>query len=488
MRANVSSHTILAIAISVVAVAVRFININQPFIDDWSWRQSDVASIARNFLSNGFHFAYPQIDWAGDQAGYVGTEFPILPFAAALSYQVLGVHEWIGRLQSVIFFAASLPFLYLLVRDTFGGTGAIWALVFYSFAPLNLMASRCFMPDVPSLSLSIIGLQLFSSWTAGGGLSRLLLAAIAISLSLLIKLPSVLIGAPLLCLAYQRFGLSLFRRIELWIFAAIVLVPSVAWYWHCHRIAQTFYPYHFFGAGGLRLMDPIWYATIAEQTVIWSLSAVLSVMAAVGVCCTSAMKRAWFFHCWLIAMLAFIVAVGYGNRHPWYQLPLVPIAAAFAGASYTLLHRLSRRRLRWAAGAIVITFGILCYAGAKRFYRESAADLRLLGLELRRSTPQKSLVIAADYGDPTVFYYAERRGWHFAQDEGIYNGHPLSSGDAIADVEALRRKGATHFVVYTGSLWWLDYYKEFTAYLMATSKLTEQKPQFAIYAFESPAR
>ena len=47
----------------------------------------DVAAIARNFEQNGFHFAYPQIDWAGDSPGYVGTEFPILPFVAAICYK-----------------------------------------------------------------------------------------------------------------------------------------------------------------------------------------------------------------------------------------------------------------------------------------------------------------------------------------------------------------------------------------------------------------
>src|SRR5437879_11726312 len=107
----------LALAIGIVAIAIRFIGINQPFTDRWSWRQSDVAAIARNYLQNGFHFAYPQIDWAGDQPGYVGTEFPLLPFIAGFCYQFTGVHEWVGRLQPVIFFAASLPFFFLFVRQ-----------------------------------------------------------------------------------------------------------------------------------------------------------------------------------------------------------------------------------------------------------------------------------------------------------------------------------------------------------------------------------
>ena len=149
------------ITLWIFAVAVRLILIDQPYVDDWSWRQSDVAAIARNFFEGGFRFGYPQIDWAANSAGYVGTEFPILPFLAAICYKFAGIHEWMGRSQSVIFFAISLPFFFLLVRETFDGTAAIWATFFYAFAPLNVFAGRSFMPDVPSLSLGIIGLYFF---------------------------------------------------------------------------------------------------------------------------------------------------------------------------------------------------------------------------------------------------------------------------------------------------------------------------------------
>src|SRR5207245_784984 len=137
---SVKRTTQLAILLSILAVGVRLISINQPYIDDWSWRQSDVAGIARNYFKGGFHLAYPQIDWAGDQPGYVGTEFPILPFVAAVCYKFFGVHEWIGRIQTVILFAVSLPFFFLLVRKIFGDVAAFWALFFYSFAPLGIMA------------------------------------------------------------------------------------------------------------------------------------------------------------------------------------------------------------------------------------------------------------------------------------------------------------------------------------------------------------
>src|SRR5881396_4396223 len=193
-----ASH--IAIAIWILAVAARLVSINQPYVDHWSWRQSDVAAIARNFYEGGFRFAFPQIDWAGDATGYVGTEFPILPFLTAICYKVAGIHEWIGRSQAVIFFAVSLPFFFLLVREVFDNTAAAWATFFFSFAPLNIFAGRSFIPDVPSLSLGIIGLYFFLRWIRNPKATPFYLAAIAISLSILIKVTSIVMAAPILYL------------------------------------------------------------------------------------------------------------------------------------------------------------------------------------------------------------------------------------------------------------------------------------------------
>src|SRR5262249_712133 len=196
----------IVFVICVLAVAARLMWIDQPYIDHWSWRQGDVAAIARSFLQNGFRFGYPQIDWAGNAPGYVGTEFPILPFIAAVCYKFAGVHEWIGRVQAVIFFAVSLPFFFLLVREIFGSTAAVLASFFYCFAPLNIFAGRSFMPDVPSLSFAIVGLYFFLRWVQHGQSWTLLLAALAISLSFLIKITNIVITGPLMYLAVAEGG------------------------------------------------------------------------------------------------------------------------------------------------------------------------------------------------------------------------------------------------------------------------------------------
>jgi 4-amino-4-deoxy-L-arabinose transferase-like glycosyltransferase len=482
--------TRIAIVICILAVTARLVLINQPYVDHWSWRQSDVAAIARNFLQNGFRFGFPQIDWAGNAPGYVGTEFPILPFVAAICYRFAGIHEWIGRAQALILFAASLPFFFLLVREIFGRTAAIWATFFYSFAPVSVFAGRSFMPDVPSLSLAIVGLYFFLRWMENRKPGLLLAAATAISLCLLIKITNIVVFAPLVYLAVAAVS---DRRLNgaqrappqwLALFAAIAVLPSVGWYWHAHQVAQQFYPYHFFGAGGIHIENVSWYWHIARETAITSLTPILSLLAFIGLFVPRAGDRKYsrLFDWWLIAMVLFIIVVGYGNRHRWYQLPLAPIAAAFGGATCAFIRsKLSSRVVATVLSLLLVSaFTISAFWCVRPFYW-SSAQLRDTGLELNKVTAPDALIVAADMGDPTIFYYAQRKGWHFLEKDAVYNGNPDDSEQAIENLEALRRRGATHFVFTKNTFWWLQSYAEFGRHLAQHATLIEATPEFRIY-------
>jgi hypothetical protein len=505
------------LVIMIFALVVRLIGIDQPFIDPWSWRQSDVASIARNYFEDGFHFSRPQIDWAGSEPGYVGTEFPILPYVAALCYRGSGVQEWVGRIQGVLLFVAALPFFFGLVRRIFREEVAAWATFFYAFAPLSVVASRAFMPDIPSLSLAIAGTYFFLRWIEEDRFRWLVVSAVLVSLALLIKAPMAIIGAPLLYLAvaavYDRRAVAaslcrgvevsaaterrgyreagghtpplqeLFARWELWFFAVVALVPSVLWYWHAHRIADRFYPHHFFGAGGFHIMGFGWYWEIARLTAFSSLTLALFTLGVFGAVIAPRERFTRLFHWWLAAMLLFVFFAGYGNRHQWYQLPLVPIAAVFAGCACVWLGRFAQiPRTARMAGALVLigSFAVSSYFCTQPLYRPAAASLRNLGRELSEATTPDALIIAATDGDPTVFYYAHRKGWHFLGD-GVYDGNPLDSAQIIANLEKLQSRGATHLVFYAGTKWWLEYYKEFAAKLATSATLVEQTPEFTIY-------
>jgi hypothetical protein len=195
------------------------------------------------------------------------------------------------------------------------------------------------------------------------------------------------------------------------------------------------------------------------------------------------------FHWWFAAMVLFVFFVGWGNRHQWYQLPFVPIAATFAGCACQWAANFLRpsffRPVPFALTGLF--FGLISYEYANPFYRPAAASLRDLGLELNEATIANALIIAATDGDPTVFYYAHRKGWHFLGD-GIYQGNPLDGAQIIENLEKLRSRGATHLVFYPGTRWWLDYYREFAERLAATATLVEETPEFTIYKLEPAAR
>ena len=127
---------------------------------------------------------------------------------------------------------------------------------------------------------------------------------------------------------------------------------------------------------------------------------------------------------------------------------------------------------------IFLAFSFFC---GRQFFTPAAQALWKLGRELRDQTPVSALVIAADDGDPTAFYYAHRKGWHFLEKNGVYDGNPANSAQIISNLERLRGRGATHLVFYSGTLWWLDYYTDFADYLARNASLKSAKADYRIY-------
>ena len=189
------------------------------------------------------------------------------------------------------------------------------------------------------------------------------------------------------------------------------------------------------------------------------------------------------FHWWLAAMIVFIIVVGYGNRHRWYQLPLVPIAAAFAGVACAfVVSKISSRVITVTLSVLLVSsFTTAAFWYVQPFYQSSAAQLRDAGFELKKVTSPDALIVAADMGDPTILYYAERKGWHFLEQNATYNGTPDDSEQAIENLDRLQRQGATHFVFTRNTFWWSQSYPEFAAHLTNNATLIEATPQFRIY-------
>jgi hypothetical protein len=459
-----------------LALPIRLIEISQPFVDDWSWRETDVAMIARNFFIGGFNIFYPRVDWAGPYPGYVGIEFPLVPFIASLLYIPFGVNDWVGRSVSAFFFVLSVPFLYLLVKEQSDRTSALTASVVYVLIPLNIFASRSFMSDMASLSLSIVAVYLFSRWLEEAADLRLFLVTVAASaLSILVKLPAICVGLVFLYMGWRRYGRAFVLCRGLWIFGALTLVFPFAWYFHARQIAAGYPPYHLAGDGVLQLTSPDRYADIASRIVTTELTPLVAGAMLIGVLVPTHGRLDKLFHWWLASLLPLFVLAGAGHwLHPWYQLPIVPVAAAFAGRAATAglraLGRLSHSRVVAGTAAVgsLCLLGYLSYLYVKPLYNARYTSLWLVGRALNAMTPPQALVVIADAGHGAGLYYSGRQGWHFIHiNTDDWRTIDTDSAQAVAELERRRVAGANYFAVPAHASRWFTREETFRKYLGA---------------------
>jgi 4-amino-4-deoxy-L-arabinose transferase-like glycosyltransferase len=476
----------LLMGLVALALSTRLIKISQPYVDEWSFKQGTIATIAENFYRNGFNIFYPQINWAGSAPGYVGTEFPLVPFLASLLYIPFGVREWVGRSVSVVFFLVSLPFFYFLVKKISNQRSAVFAAAIYILAPLSIFASRSFMSDMTSLSFSIVALYLFTEWLDRiESWPRLSAASLATGLAVLIKAPAIIIGVPLLYLVWKDHGKRFALQPKLWLFAGLSLIFPFAWYLHAYRITLFYPPHQFAGSDGVSLADLPLYVLIVNRLIASSLTPLVAASMLVGIFLPSPAKYGRIFHWWLAAICLFTLLAGWGNRHPWYQLPLVPVAAAFGGRAFDF----ALQKLRAPTGPkiteplvtliLLAALSLVSFMYVKPLYDPWARPLRKAGRKIDRIAPRDALAIFVAGGDSSEIYYSRRKGWH-AFDESKW-GDPLDSEQAISELEALRSQGARYLVFTRYTEWWLDYYKDFQKYLDLRYRRLLQTEDYVIF-------
>ena len=87
--------------------------------------------------------------------------------------------------------------------------------------------------------------------------------------------------------------------------------------------------------------------------------------------------------------------------------------------------------------------------------------------------PVGSTVLVVSRGDTELLQLHDRTGRHFPCDDvGRYAGfHPVDSRAAITHLEEQQASGATHLVLPSTALWWLDHYAGFADHLRSSGEL-----------------
>jgi len=440
----------LLLAILAAGLGLRLLYITAPLVDAHRWRQVDTAGIARTFYEDRFNPLMPEAIWGGP-AGAVESEFPLLPAMTAAAYAAFGPSEIWGRVIVIAFSLAAIWLTYLLGRQLIGEAGGLCAATVMAVSPSAVFYGRAFMPDTLMIAFSLAALTCLIRYTTDGGRLWLYASGIALGLTVLVKLPGVLVLAPMAVVVWQASGLRALRDRRLWLALGLPMLVAAAWYWHAYRIyldtGLTFgvfgttktYPPHVavtewgtaFSKWSTVDLLTSWnfYDTMLSRLYFVHLTPVGFALALVGLVVWRGRTRV-IADAWLAAMLAFIFGAGWGHMgHDYYQLPLVPILALYIAAVARPLfdHVWLRERLgagwRTMAGiglavAAIAALGFWHSAVIARHFRPEAPDVKMLraGDALRHAAGDKSvMVVVDDYGvnSPMLLYFAHAKGWSF---------------------------------------------------------------------------
>jgi hypothetical protein len=425
----------LLFLILVGAALLRLLFIHQPFVDAASWRQADDAIIADNFFRGHLNIFLPEISWNGPGPNYVGYEFQLTTYLAALLYHLFGQADWIGRGISVAFGLWGIFAFYSLVRRAFNEERALVSCAVFAVTPGGIFVDRSFLPDPVMVSLVLTSFWMLLAYLQDRRMRYLGLAVLTGTFGLLTKISGLIVGVPALYATLSLLpadaGIRFKYLVRLTMASILVLTPVIGYYVWAIHVSHAYPPYHVAAAGNW-----VWDASFDSwlkasyfwpkfsHAAEWLWGVPLLALAFVGLLFPSAQNGSgnlrWLFHCWFLAGIVFYA---FGAQelvdNPWNFHIVDPALAGLAAQGLLVaggaLARLGLPIIGRTAIILIIVAHGFGMKNLRWVYGAYARQSHELGVALARISQPSDLVVTVgnSIGDPGAIYYSRRRGWVF---------------------------------------------------------------------------
>jgi 4-amino-4-deoxy-L-arabinose transferase-like glycosyltransferase len=382
--------------------------------------------VARNFLRNGFHLWYPQVDLAGPNPGTWGAEFQIYPFLVALLYKLFGIREWLGLLLSSVFALGAGSIFYLLVRGFLGKVMGLLSLTLLNILPVSVYFTRAFMPESLMVFASVLSVFFIWKWFLRRNWLWLIPSGLSLALAILLKANAGYLLVPVGWFFWKTYRIKLLLRWQVWMFLLVSLLPPVLWYQHARNLEFAIDVLHpgsdpkwgsFTFWFSWQFYHRVFLQWACEQTLLYPGYA----LALLGLLWGWRDPNIGLFKVWLLGVvLSFFLVAGGTIVHVYYTLPLVLPGVVFTAYSMTKLWFLHQRNLRpWARGVVIVSFIVIAGASVEKLLRWTKPDgaTYRAALMAKELTPPGGLLLACDDGQPELLYYSDRKGWHLHPEE-----------------------------------------------------------------------
>lgn len=351
-----SKKKIIWVVIFCIGFAVRCTHIFQP-VDTDSWREADVASMAKNFYQNGTNIFHPQINYGGNGPGYVESEFQIYSYSIAVCYKLFGFWEPTGRIISFLASLVAMVFFFKLSKYLLESSAALISSLFFALSPLLMVISIGIQPESLMFCFYVCAAYSFIRWLDSGSKKFYWLTIVFTALALLAKIPSINIGIFFLILIIYKKGWKFLIKTRVLILGALSIIPSVLWYSYSHKFYVLYgnslgmsneYPWigwdfftkpHFLKgiiqielsyvwtwAGPLIILLAIVFTKVFKREdfligLLWYFSVLLFYIIT---CRTTADNWAWYYHIFSVPPVAILSGIGavelYKTYFPYLHL------------------------------------------------------------------------------------------------------------------------------------------------------------------------
>jgi 4-amino-4-deoxy-L-arabinose transferase-like glycosyltransferase len=447
---------VLCILLLALGGTLRLIDVDDPPLDFQPSRQLRNSLVAREIYYSLLPTASEQVrELTASFARSVGQyEPPVIETIVALTYFITaGESIAVARIWESLFWLVAGVALFDLARRAISPWAALVALTYYLVLPFSVQASRSFQPDPLMTASFVAGIYFLYLWSESaneGSWKWAILAGIFLGLATLVKIViAFFAGAAAVALVWFALGRDFWRSKQVWVMAALMVVPAFLYYILLNTGRSTEY----FFAWTVTLLKLVtstdfyskWLAFLGS---LFGLTIIVFSMA--GAVLAAPRLRWLLVSLWVGYILYGLTLPFQMYTHSYYHIQLIPIVAwGLAVAVNPLLERAAGLGVVWRAafvGVIAAAVGYQAWVARSVLVAEDFRHEPAFWREVGEVIPADANVIGLtqDYGFRLMMWgWRKVNTWPLVTDLSEAHG---GTHDAVTDFTDLAA-GKDYFLV-----------------------------------------
>lgn len=424
----------LVAAILLLAGLLRLPTLAQPLVESFGFRQTQTAYTALLYSRDGIDLMHPKLPVFGTP-WEVPFEFPLLQAIASLVMRAGVPPDIAMRATALAFFLLSGYLVYrigLMLLDRWGATAS---LVVFVASPFALLWSRASLIEFLATAATLAWFITTHVALRRSGAARWALFGAAVVLGSLAMLTKITTAAWWV-VPIAASGLSVWlgtrsRRRAPWGLVPVLVVPLLvaqAWTRHADAVKASSPPTQWLTSDALtawnfgtlaQRADPGTWLTIVDRGLVMT-----GAVGAIALLALVVAKPRPNPILWAILATVPLTILSFWNLyavHDYYLAAVAPAVALGVGAGLAAVAReWAPQRIGAALAVTLLVWGVITTLMHREYATTAfrAVVPPAASAEIQASTAPNEHVVLSGYDwDPTVLYYADRRGFMVRGDE-----------------------------------------------------------------------